>query len=46
MTIDLADVKYNGPDLAKLRDAYTKMNMKLLLKKIGGDVAKPRQPVH
>lgn len=46
VTIDLLDVKYNGPDLAKLRDSYTKMNMNLLLKKIGGDVAKPCQPVH
>ena len=46
LTVDLADVTYAGPDLDKLRDFYTKMNMNSLLKKIGGSVAKPVQAVH
>lgn len=33
LTVDLADVTYAGPDLDKLRDFYTKMNMNSLLKK-------------
>ncbi|MFR6020997.1 MAG: 5'-3' exonuclease H3TH domain-containing protein, partial [Lactobacillaceae bacterium] len=46
LTVDLADVTYAGPDLDKLWDFYTKMNMNSLLKKIGGSVAKPVQAVH
>lgn len=50
LTIGLADVAYTGPDIEKLREFYTKLDMRQALAKLPGGTpaatAEPAAPVH